>query len=225
LSRLLIKYSGVTTGDNNVEGKTYRIDTAIFSPQDVAAETTVVDGIGQRVALNIENLRGGGGQRRLSVFCPFWIVNATEHCLRYKQENGTSFVSGTVSAPDRDGSILLSGGRAHVNRERRPSDDSTETCRPMNEGTVFSGTPGALATSPGRCELPPEQVLSLLETDLPIDHLTKIAFMYNFNEGVLSMGHQKLCVQLWDGTGATQYASDWSAGFSLDSVGISHVVA
>jgi len=51
-----------------VGGKTYKIDSAEYFPQDVDAETTVVDGVGQRLKLNIENIRGGGGQRRISVF-------------------------------------------------------------------------------------------------------------------------------------------------------------
>ena len=214
----------------NVGGKTYRIDTAVFSPQDVAAETAVVDGVGQRLTLNIENIRGAGGQRRISIFCPFWIVNTTEHCLRYKQDNSNLFVSGTVSSPSKDGSVPLTGGRAHANYECAPRPlidaNNLETHASLvNDRAIFSGTPGALASSPGICELSAKDVLSLIESDLPVDMLTSIAFMFNFNEGVLSIGHQKLCVQLWDGTGATRYSSDWSAGFSLDSVGFSQIVA
>jgi len=209
-------------------GKTYRAETAIFFPQDVVAETTVVDGVGQRLTLNIENARGGGGQRRISVFAPFWIVNTTEHSLRYKQEGSKSFVSGTVSSHNKDGSLPLSGGRAHVHYEAQRS--SEEFGMPLtrdvqDHGTVFSGTPGALATSPGRCELPSDVVASLIDAELPVDKLAKFAFMFNFNEGVLSLGNQKLCVQLWDGTSVTRYVSDWSQGFGLESVGFSQVVA
>jgi len=202
-----------------VGGKTYRIDTAFFSPQDVAAETAVVDGVGQRLMLNIENVRGGGGQRRITVFSPFWIVNTTEHSLRYRQESSKSFVSGTVSSPAKDGSLPLSGGRAHAHYAAVPREHA-ECAR----GTVFSGTPGALATFPGKTDLPPEKVAALIDAELPVEKLSRLAFMFNFSEGGLSLGNQKLIVQLWDGTGMTQYASDWSQGFGLDSVGYSQVV-
>jgi hypothetical protein len=214
-------------GVENVGGKTYRIDTGVFLPQDVAAETTVVDGLGQKLTLNIENIRGGGGQRRIAIFCPFWVVNTTEHSLRYKQEKSNLFVSGTVSSPSRDGSLALSGGRVQDHHEPLDDSDIREAPpfeRPANSTTVFSGRAGALATTPGICELSPEQVASLIETDLSIDKLGSLAFMFNFNEGSLSIGNQKMCVQLWDGTGITRYASDWSSGFSLDSVGFSQVI-
>jgi hypothetical protein len=84
--------------------------------------------------------------------------------------------------------------------------------------------PGALATAPGRCDLPPDEVASLVDADLALEKLANLAFMFNFSEGMLSLGNQKLCMQLWDGTGMTRYASDWSQGFSLDSVGFSQVV-
>jgi hypothetical protein len=192
----------------------------------VEAETTVVDKIGQRLTLNIENVRGGGGQRRISVYAPFWIVNTTEHPLRYRQEKGnTSFVSGTCSSPDRDGSTPLEGGRAEANYDV-PQDAVHEkgVSGRLPTRTVFSGMPGALATSPGSCDLPPEEVVELVDSELKLESLAKLAFMFNFNEGVMSLGNQRLCFQLWDGSGATRYASDWSQGLSVDSVGFSQVL-
>ena len=62
-----------------VDGKVHSVETMTYSANDVATETSVVDGVGQRLTLSIENTRGGGGQRRVSLFCPFWIVNTTEH--------------------------------------------------------------------------------------------------------------------------------------------------
>jgi hypothetical protein len=197
----------------------------VFYPSDVEAETSVVDGIGQRLTLSIENVRGGGGQRRISVYSPFWIVNTTEHSLRYRQEKGnTSFVSGTVSSPDRDGSTPLEGLRAEVNYDA-PHDIVDESDSGLiRKRTVFSGMAGALATAPGCCDLPPEDVVALVDAELPLETLARLAFMFNYNEGMLSLGSQKLCVQLWDGTGLTHYASDWSQGLSLDSVGFSQAL-
>jgi hypothetical protein len=72
------------------------VDATHFFP-DIVSETSVVNTVGQRLSLNIENIRGGGGQRRISLFCPFWL-NTTEHTLRYRQEEKSkAFVSGTVS--------------------------------------------------------------------------------------------------------------------------------
>ena len=186
-----------------------------------------MDSIGQRLTLSIENFRGGGGQRRISVFCPYWIVNTTEHSLRYRQHKRKNYVSGTVLSPTMDGSLPLSGGRARA-KYRVPDEKITRSVRfnrPLNKGTIFSGTPGALATSPGRCELSPEQLAPLIDKNIGLEKLARLAFMFNFHEGILKIGHQNLCVKLGDGTGATEYESDWSRGFSLDSVGFSQVVA
>ena len=203
-----------------VDGKTYKIDSVVYFPHDVVDETTVVDGLGQRLILNIENVRGGGGQRRVSVFAQYWIVNCTEHPLRYKQEKGSTFVSGTVHSPEKDGSLPLSGGRA-----RAKYDNTREKRWDRFSGTIFSGTFGALATSPGRCDLPPDQVAKLIDANLSLENLATLAFMFNFHEGsVMMIGSQRLAVQLGDGTGETSYESDWSRGFSIDSVGISQFV-
>ncbi len=78
------------------DGKVHAVESTNYVADDVATETTVVDSVGQRLTLRIENIRGGGGQRKITLFCPFWIVNTTEHSLRYSQEKGKSYVSGTV---------------------------------------------------------------------------------------------------------------------------------
>jgi hypothetical protein len=220
-------------GMEAVDGKVHSVDTIAFSQADIASGTTVVDGVGQRLSLNIENVRGGGGQRRISLFCPFWIVNTTEHSLTYKQEKGKAHVSGTVLRPTMDGSRPVDGSNGNYqNRHKLQSSrrvsfvevNLPKATTPMNPGTIFSGTPGALATSPGRCDLPPSDLAQLIDKDLPLKKLADLAFMFNFHEDVLSIGHQLLCVQLYDGTAQTNYTSDWSRGFSLDSVGFSQIV-
>lgn len=216
-----LRYSTDMSSVNEVGGQTYRVDTAVFLPGDCHDETVVVDRVGQRLTLQIENIRGGGGQRRISVCSPFWIVNSTEHSLRYKQDKSNQFVSGTVLSRDRDGSMPVDGGTAGwIDTARTHNGD----VQPLNRGTIFAGTPGALATSVGRCALPPEEVSSLVDKNMPLEHMAKLAFMFNFHEGALSMGGQKLCIQLFDGTGQSKYQSDWSRGFSLASVGFSQVV-
>lgn len=205
------------------DGKMYRVDSSFFSPQDVTDETTVVDSLGQKLTLNIENIRGGGGQRRISVYCPFWIVNTTEHPLRYKQENSKMFISGTVHSPDRDGSKSMVSLR-HDQKEQMGADKQNGVYKNRNgeKKAMFSGTPGALASRAGVCRLPTDDIAQLLDTNLPIDRLGELAFMFNFHDA-LGMGAQRLCIQLGDGTGTLPHQSDWSRGLSLDSVGISQI--
>ena len=189
----------------------------------------VVDSVGQRLTLKIENVRGGGGQRRISLFCPLWIVNTTEHALTYKQEKGSSFVSGTVVSPKKDGSKPVDeSDRNYVSDDEAPRGRPVHEIRPTisKEATrrkgIFAGTPGALSTPPGSRPLPPETIISLLDKNLPLEKLSEVAFMFNFQLDMLTIF--KLCVQLSDGTGKSQYSSGWSQGFSLDSVGVSQIV-
>ncbi|CAB9515429.1 Putative vacuolar protein sorting-associated protein [Seminavis robusta] len=220
-------------GMDTPEGrKVHAVEGNIYSPFDVALETAVVDSIGQRLTLSIENIRGGGGQRRIAVYCPFWIVNTTQHSLRYKQEGSKAFVCGTVVDSERDGSKPVDGStRNYVNRHqlaratRLSPNRYIRSHRPMNEGTIFAGTVGALATSPGRCDLSPSDLTDLIDKDLSLERLANLAFMFNFHEDVLSIGNRRLSVQLADSTEHLQYFSDWARGFSLDSVGFSQIVA
>jgi hypothetical protein len=197
------------------------MDTGHFSPQDIATETSVIDGLGQRLSLQIENIRGGGGQRRISVYCPYWMVNTTEHCLRYRQENSKVFVSGTIISPEKNGSLPVSGGRARATYETQLTEIESN-----RRGTIFSGMPGALATFPGKCDLAPDKVAELVDKNLSLEQMASLAFMFNFhgNNIATSISNNKVCVQLGDGTGKTPYESDWSRGVNLDSVGIPQTV-
>jgi len=220
------------TGMGAADGKVYGIEHEYFDPADVVDETVVVDSVGQRLTLKIDNNRGGGGQRRISLYCPLWIVNTTEHALTYKQEKGSSFVSGTVVSPSKDGSRPVDDSdRNYIRNDKgRPlrSRGPIDEIRPAGSHDarsrkgVFAGTPGALATAPGKRPLAPEKIVSLLDKDLPLKTLAEVAFMFNFQLDILSIF--KLCVQLSDGTGDSQYSSAWSQGFSLDSVGVNQIV-
>lgn len=215
---------GEDFNNENFDGKTYKIDNFHYFADDVARQTTIVDSLGQKLLLNLENIRGGGGQRRITVFCRYWILNTTEHCLRYKQEGSKMFVTGTVLAPSKNGSLPLCGARSR-SKYGKGGHDSLGLGSGLVPHTIYAGTPGALASSPGRCELLAERVAHLLDSNLPAEQLAKWAFMFNFHDGpVVNIGQQKLCVQLWDGTGKTRYMSDWSRGFGLDSVGVSQTI-
>lgn len=115
----------------------------------------------------------------------------------------------------------MSGGRS---RSKYESSVTGPEEYQMKEGTIFSGAPGALCPRPGEEELDTDDMISLLDANMPIESMAKLAFMFNFHDGVLQIGQQKLSVQVGDGTTTGRYASDWSRGFSLDSVGYSQVV-
>ena len=197
---------------DDADGRVYNVERFQYLPEEIDEEIVVIDGLGQTLSLNIENMSGGGGQRRIAVFCNFWLINTTEHCLRYKQEGCKLFVAGTVLSPTSDGSKTVAPSNGQV----RASYSSWGI-----DGAIFSGTPGALASFPGRCDLHPRIVSSRLEKNMSYQQLAAMAFMFNFIDGpVIGIGQQRLSVQLGDGTGQTSYLSDWSRGFSLDSVGI-----
>jgi len=238
------------TGTNGVRGKVHAIEAVTYSAEDIADETTVVDSIGQRLRLRIENIRGGGGQRRISLYCPYWIVNTTEHALRYKEDKEKRYVSGTVLSPEKNASMPVDGSNRHYRsryemqskrrtvRSSRSQDRNAQLLNniyphlmddsvPMNKETVFAGTHGALATFPGQCTLSPEDISVLIDEDMPLKELAEIAFMFNFFEE--SLGVDKLIVQLYDGLQSNKsknlgYDSGWSAGFALETVGFSQVI-
>lgn len=209
--------TNLTVAADDKEQKHTAVRTSVL-PNDVAGEISVVDGLGQRLVLGIENVRGGGGQRHISVFSRYWIVNTTEHSLRYKQEKGSAFVSGNVFSPQRDGSKAID----NVRPGRKDSEASMNLINDDSPG-IFSGTPGALSM-PWR-DRTPETTATLLDRDMPLDRLAQLSFMFNFQDAnVMTIGQQRLCVGLSDGTGASEYESDWSKGFGLESIGISQVV-
>jgi len=169
-------------------------------------------------------------------------VNTTEHALRYKEDKEKRYVCGTVSSPEKDGSMPVDGSNRHyrsryeMQSKRRAafSSPSFLDCKtplldnvPMNPETVFSGTHGALATSPGGCALSPGDISALIDQDMPLQKLAEIAFMFNFYED--GLGIEKLVVQLYDGLQSNEnkypdYTSGWSTGFGLETVGFSQVI-
>lgn len=206
------------TEDYGIDGGDGRSELS-FSLEDVATETTIVDSLGQRLDLSIENNLGSGGQRHITVYCPFWILNTTEHSLRYKQDKTALFVSGTVSSPSKDGSKAVDDSNRYHGLGHTANDfDGVRSRR----GTVFSGTPGALA----KCDInytdEHRDLVRMLSKDIPLNEMAAMAFMFNFYETVL--GQQKLSVQLHSGTQKNIYSSDWSMGFSLESVGVTQIV-
>eukprot|EP00804_Cyclotella_cryptica_P020229 CCRYP_010930-RC/>CCRYP_010930-RC protein AED:0.04 eAED:0.04 QI:95/1/1/1/0.91/0.91/24/65/5640 len=196
-----------------------------YEAENVDSETTVIDSLGQRLILHIDNVIGGGGQRFITLYCPYWILNTTSHSLRYKQEKVSSFVSGTVLSPGLDGSKRVDGSsRNDEDKLKEFADHSVQHgLDSLRFNTIFSGRPGAL-NPPDNVALEPAILAALISEDLPLSIMSRLAFMFNFQE-TLSLGSPpRLCVQLADTTGKSRYTSAWSSGFGLESVGVTQIV-
>lgn len=48
-----------------------------YGMEDIATDILVIDSLGQRLRLLIDNVLGSGGQRRVSLYSPFWIVSVS----------------------------------------------------------------------------------------------------------------------------------------------------
>jgi hypothetical protein len=173
---------------------------------DIVDETTVVDSLGQRLIIKIQNILGKGGERKITIFCPFWILNTTEHSLRYRQEKASAYVSGTVRSSSEDGS--------------KPVDDSH---RNHSVGrTIFPGKPGALASK----MLNRDDMTRLLCKEMPLKDIAAMSAMFNFSRDAISFGaRERLTVQLANlSESSTWTSSDWSRAFSLESVGVTQPI-
>jgi hypothetical protein len=57
---------------------------------------TLYDSVGQGLRLNIENKEGAGGQRHITVYCPYWIVNTSQYSFQIREEGGEELTAGSV---------------------------------------------------------------------------------------------------------------------------------
>ena len=222
----IIESTGLSTSARRISGD------GGFGSEDVASELTVVDSQGQKLTLLLDNESGRGGQRRVSVYCPFWIVNTTEHSLRYKQEKATSFPSGTVIDKHKDGSKPVDGsnriygamGKLGSTDPAGVALDGAGSWDSLHLQTVFPGRPGALSMIERSPEgtRDPALLAAMISDDLPLGTMCKLAFMFNFQEEGLSLGGPpRLCLQLSEGK---KYVSNFSSGFVLESIGVTQIV-
>ena len=140
--------------------------------------------------------------------------------MRYKQEKALSFVSGTVLSPEKDGSKPVDGSYRNDTEE----DDGHFLESVMDPlGTIFSGRKGALSyvKSSNDNAAKPACLAALISEDLPLRVVSKLAFMFNFQDVLSLGGSPRLCLQLSE---SSRYASAWSSGFGLESVGVTQIV-
>ena len=169
------------------------------------ASVELADSQGQRLRLNIENVEGGGGERQIVVYCPYWIVNTSQYKLRLREEGSHKdhLPAGTVTVT-KNGTVK-DGTRpvAYGSVKQWPEE--------MGMHTIFPGKiPPLHQSHRENGQIPNEDELRNMLLDLPFDEVVKYAYMFNYPD-VHSIGKRRVCVQIDD--------SDWSQGFSLDSVG------
>lgn len=93
----------VSDGNEGIAGKFQRALDSLLdegNEEDGLTSVTLTDTVGQRLRLNVENTLGGGGQRQITVYCPYWIVNTSQYSFRIIEEGKTSTTlpAGTVTA-------------------------------------------------------------------------------------------------------------------------------
>ena len=70
----------------------------------------------------------------------------------------------------------------------------------------------------------PAELAAMIEKHPTTQKLADLAFMFNFNDEGLTIGQQMLSVRLQNGRNQSKYTSNWSRGFSLESVGYYQIV-
>ncbi len=148
-----------------------RESTYNFGNDQVSNELSLADEKGQTLSLCISNIRGAGGQRTVTIYCPFWVVNITPYPLIFQEDSARGFVCGT-KCPSKIFTIPFSRDSMTVKDQL----SAVFKCR----GTVLNGSPGVLA-SIDRRHMSVPLISALLSEDLPLEDLSTCCFMFNFS--------------------------------------------
>ena len=66
--------------------------------ESISDSIMLTDSVGQRLRLELENKQGGGGNRSITIYCPYWVVNSSQYSLRLREEGAKYLPAGTVTA-------------------------------------------------------------------------------------------------------------------------------
>jgi len=221
---------------------------------EVAKSLSLVDADNKKITLLLHHSVGGAGQRRVTVYCPYWIINHTNCMMVYRQEGKSSYPAGTMYNTD----VLGGGGtnnsdmRQAVTDKEDPDSHGLFRTRHANSKVPLPADTATLSTTrvisvfsttsmnwqekkhklfPGeaglqefhmktkqRLKSSPTTGLSTRFTDcFDMEELCQASFMFNFgDDSVLSIGQRRLQVKVNN--------SNWSKGFSLDTVGVNQIL-
>ncbi len=176
------------------------LDESDDSHQNDDEHLILTDTAGQKIRLNIENSEGGGGQRHISIFCPYWIVNTTQYALQIQEDGSNSLPAGTYNVGlNKDGTRSVDGLIDNLKTKTNESQ----------QGTIFPGKPGPLKNYT-------DDELGLLK-NLSFEQTADLAYMFNYdNAANLLKMVRRVTVKLDN--------SDWCYPFSLDSIGVNQSV-
>jgi len=177
----------------------------------------LTDAHGQRLRLHIQNTLGGGGQRHIAVYCPYWIVNTSQYAVRIREENDIALPAGTIT-PQKNGTIPVSD--ADNERSGRHFHTIRDTANPneheIGESTVFPGQQNQLHASQNNEIKEDSELLRLLKS-FSFEEITDMAYLFNYKDDVRVIGGKRTVrIQMDD--------SVWSLPFSLDTAGVSQSV-
>eukprot|EP01038_Epipyxis_sp_PR26KG_P006870 gene6870-9407_t len=198
----------------------------------------LTDSVGQKLRLNIENTEGGGGQRHVAIYCPYWIVNTTQYSYRIREDISRLLPAGSVT-PQLDGSRPLPGFVNEVEEEvnaitrdaqtdihgtepqpskfrASPNKKFSKLAHPSLERVVFPGQCGQLHGNFNK-EIAGDSPLNALLQELSFSEIASLSYMFNYLEDESLLSKRKVSIQLDD--------SDWSRPFSLDSVGVNQILS
>jgi hypothetical protein len=182
----------------------------------------LTDSVGQRLRLQIENKVGGGGHRKLVIYCPYWIVNTSQYTLRLRNERSDHLPAGTINS-QRDGIFpsypTFSGLElGDIRKKTQRRHKNTISNLPIMEEKVFLGSPGPLHFTREK-EIELNSTVRNLLRDLKFDQVLELASLFNFLESADAniLGTQKVTAQLEDST--------WSKAFTLESAGVNQVLS
>jgi hypothetical protein len=184
----------------------------------------LTDTVGQRIVLNIDNNEGRAGQRHITVYCPYWIINTCQYTLRLREEGKSNLPAGSVTT-QLDGSrpVAMVSNFSIRERQRQEeaaknlsgSSESGNKVKGWNNQTTYPGTRGVLHSTIAK-EFAYDSDLHTMLANLSFEDIVNYAYMFNFSERS-SLIKKRVSVQMDE--------SDWSGPYSLDTVGVNQVIS
>lgn len=218
---------------------------------DVNTHATVVDDVGQKLHICVSSRIGGGGQRHVIVYVPFWMINLTQYSIRYAQEGareqlpaGTLPASVKVDKPEKAATTGFS-----VPNSRRPSLSlgqqlSSEHMRrersltqPPHEQAAEEIDEASLCSNAFMFNFNVPATSVRTNSSLENSRRSKFALTRKHNasgsHGGASATHRRRGFASAASTLFTQSpqlqiqidGSEWSSSFSLDTIGVSQVLS
>lgn len=192
----------------------------------------LTDTVGQRLILNIDNTEGKAGQRHITIYCPYWIVNACQYTIRIREEGSRSLPAGSVTAQlDGSKTVTLSpllnekqddsrhSGEKFDKRYGRVGEDidSSVYSSKLSSGATFPGTKGIIHSSNSK-EFAYDNILHDKMANMSFEDIVELSYMFNFSDNARGLiGKKRVSIQMDE--------SSWSRPFSLDTIGVNQVVS